>query len=195
MWAAGPHGQRSLGRTAGPSRDTSPLEWGTSEWRPRTEVTRPAPRARVPQLTRGRAKGKRWGDGAQCAGPRRPPLCFFSRMMKGFFDAVDPDLESAAHVDGCTRRGVFLRVALPQVVPGMAALGILSWLWTWNEFLFALLLTGHGMPLFTVRPAQFVHEFGIQWNLMSATGVLAMFPGLIITVVAQRYVVEGLTLR
>ena len=122
-------------------------------------------------------------------------VCFFSWMMKGFFDAVDPDLESAALIDGCTRWGAFVRVAVPQIVRGMAALGILSWLWTWNEFLFALLLTGHGTPLVTVRLGQFVHEFGIQWNLMSATAVLAMIPGLIVTVMARRYVVEGLTLR
>ncbi len=119
-------------------------------------------------------------------------ICFFSWIMKGFFDAIDPDMEFAAMIDGCSRYGAFLRIAVPAAVPGIMALGILCWLWTWNEFLFALILTGSNTPMLTVRMAQFVHETGIEWHLMSATAVMAIVPALIVTLFAQEYVVKGL---
>ncbi|HSA79864.1 MAG TPA: carbohydrate ABC transporter permease, partial [Geminicoccaceae bacterium] len=95
-------------------------------------------------------------------------ICFFSWIMKGFFDSIDPSMEYAALIDGCTRWGAFLRVALPSAIPGIAALAILCWLYTWNEFLFALILTSHNTPMITVTMAQFVTELGTEWNLMSA---------------------------
>jgi multiple sugar transport system permease protein len=119
-------------------------------------------------------------------------ICFFSWIMKGFFDGIDPSMEYAALIDGCSRWGAFLRVALPSAIPAIAALGILSWLYTWNEFLFALILTGHNTALITVTMAQFVTELGTAWNLMSAMAVMAMGPAIIITVFAQKYVIRGL---
>ena len=119
-------------------------------------------------------------------------ICFFSWLMKGFFDSIDPSMEHAAMIDGCTRWGAFVRVALPSAIPAIAALAILSWLYTWNEFLFALILTGHDTALITVTMAQFVTELGTQWNLMSAMAVLAMGPAVLVTVFAQKYIVQGL---
>jgi multiple sugar transport system permease protein len=119
-------------------------------------------------------------------------ICFFSWIMKGFFDGIDPSMEYAALIDGCTRWGAFLRVALPSAIPAIAALSILSWLYTWNEFLFALILTGQNTALITVTMAQFVTELGTAWNLMSAMAVMAMGPAIIITVFAQKYVIRGL---
>lgn len=119
-------------------------------------------------------------------------ICFFSWIMKGFFDGIDPSMEQAALIDGCTRWGAFRRVALPTAIPGIAALAILSWLWTWNEFLFALILTSYKTPMITVVMAQFVHELGTEWNLMSATAVMAMGPALIVVIFGQKYVIRGL---
>jgi len=119
-------------------------------------------------------------------------ICFFSWIMKGFFDGIDPSMEHAAMIDGCTRWGAFRRVALPAAIPAIAALAILSWLYTWNEFLFALILTGHNTALITVTMAQFVTELGTAWNLMSAMAVLAMGPAVLVTVFAQKYVIRGL---
>jgi len=119
-------------------------------------------------------------------------ICFFSWIMKGFFDGIDPSMEHAAMIDGCTRWGAFRRVALPAAIPAIAALAILSWLYTWNEFLFALILTGHNTALITVTMAQFVTELGTAWNLMSAMAVLAMVPAVLVTVFAQKYVIRGL---
>jgi multiple sugar transport system permease protein len=119
-------------------------------------------------------------------------ICFFSWIMKGFFDGIDPSMESAALIDGCTRWGAFFRVALPTALPGIAALSILCWLWTWNEFLFALILTGKDTPILTVTMAQFVTVAGTEWNLMSATAILALLPALIVVVFGQKYVISGL---
>ncbi len=119
-------------------------------------------------------------------------ICFFSWIMKGFFDGISPEIEAAAYLDGCSRWGAFFRIALPLATPGIVALFILSWLYTWNEFLFALILTGSRTPMLTVRMAQFVHETGIERHLMSATAVMAIGPALIVTLFAQEYVVKGL---
>jgi multiple sugar transport system permease protein len=119
-------------------------------------------------------------------------ICFFSWIMKGFFDGIDPSMEYAAMIDGCSRWGAFLRVALPAAVPGLTALAILCWLYTWNEFLFALILTAQNTPILTVVMAQFVHELGMEWHLMSATAVLALGPALIVTIFGQKYVIRGL---
>src|ERR1700738_1446288 len=111
---------------------------------------------------------------------------------KAFFDGIDPSMEYAAMIDGCSRWGAFWRVAMPTAVPGLTALAILCWLYTWNEFLFALILTSHETPILTVVMAQFVHELGMEWNLMSATAVIALVPALIVTLFGQRYVIRGL---
>ena len=121
-------------------------------------------------------------------------ICFFSWIMKGFFDGIDPSMEYAALIDGCTRWGAFYHVALPSAIPGLTALGVLCWLFTWNEFLFALILTGHKVPVLTVVMAQFVHEMGMEWHLMAATATLAMIPAFIITLFGQKYVIAGLRL-
>jgi multiple sugar transport system permease protein len=119
-------------------------------------------------------------------------ICFFSWIMKGFFDGIDPSMEYAAMIDGCSRWGAFLRVALPAAIPGLTALAILCWLYTWNEFLFALILTAQNTPILTVVMAQFVHELGMEWHLMSATAVLSLGPALLVTVFGQKYVIRGL---
>jgi len=119
-------------------------------------------------------------------------VCFFSWLMKGFFDGINPSMEYAALIDGCTRWGAFYRVALPAALPGIAALAILCWLSTWNEFLFALILSGQRTPLITSTMAQFVTETGTEWNLMSATAIIAMLPALLVTIFGQKYVIRGL---
>lgn len=119
-------------------------------------------------------------------------ICFFSWLMKGFFDGIDGSMEQAALIDGCTRWGAFFRVALPSAIPAISALAVLCWLFTWNEFLFALILTGQNTPVITVVMAQFVSEMGLEWNLMSATAMLALVPAFLLTLFGQKYVVRGL---
>jgi multiple sugar transport system permease protein len=121
-------------------------------------------------------------------------ITFYSWIMRGFFEGIQPDMEEAAQVDGCSRWGAFLRIVVPQAIPGITALAILGWLYSWSEFLFALILTQYNTPLVTVLTAQFVHEMGIQWNLMAATSVMALIPPTLAVIFAQRYIVQGLKL-
>ena len=121
-------------------------------------------------------------------------ICFFSWLMKGFFDGIDPSMEHAALIDGCTRWGAFVRVALPSAIPAISALAVLCWLFTWNEFLFALILTGNRVPVVTVVMAQFVTEMGLRWNLMAATAVMALLPAFLLALFGQKYVIRGLRL-
>src|SRR5829696_8955040 len=119
-------------------------------------------------------------------------ICFFSWLMKGFFDGIDPSMEYAAMIDGCTRWGAFIRVAVPSALPAISALAVLCWLFTWNEFLFALILTGNRVPMITVVMAQFVTEMGLRWNLMAATAVMALVPAFLVALFGQKYVIRGL---
>jgi ABC-type sugar transport system permease subunit len=118
-------------------------------------------------------------------------ITFFSWVGRGFFEGVPADTEEAALIDGSSRWGAFLRVALPQVVPGMLALGMLGWLYSWNELLFSLILTGRRTPMLTPTIAQFVNEMGVEWGTMSAAGVLALVPAFLIALFGQRYIVRG----
>ena len=111
--------------------------------------------------------------------------------MKGFFDGIDPSMEYAALIDGCTRWGGIFAGWLPSAIPAISALAVLCWLFTWNEF---VCTDPHRPkdPVITVVMAQFVSEMGLQWNLMSATAVMALVPAFLLTLFGQKYVVRGL---
>ena len=86
----------------------------------------------------------------------------------------------------------FIRVAMPSALPAISALAVLCWLFTWNEFLFALILTGNRVPMITVVMAQFVTEMGLRWNLMAATAVMALVPAFLIAAVRAEICDQGL---
>jgi multiple sugar transport system permease protein len=116
-------------------------------------------------------------------------------MMRGFFEEVPIELEEAALVDGMSRIGTFLRVALPLAAPGLAATAVFCLIVAWNEFLFALVLAQTDAAItLPVGIAGQVTQYEIRWGAMSAAGVLAMIPVLIFAFAAQRYLVRGLSL-
>src|SRR6476660_3578331 len=119
-------------------------------------------------------------------------ICFFSWLMKGFFGGIDPSMEYAAMIDGCTRWGAFIRVAIPSALPAISALAVLCWLFTWNEFLFALILTDTLVPVITVVMSQKMSEMCLHWNLVAATAVMALLPAFLIALFGQKYVIRGL---
>ncbi len=116
-------------------------------------------------------------------------------MMRGFFAEVPVEMEEAALVDGMTRLGAFLRVVVPVAAPGLAATTVFCLIFSWNEFLFALVLTqtDRAMTLPVGIAAQ-VTQYEIKWGAMSAAGVLAMIPILVFAFAVQRYLVRGLSL-
>jgi len=121
-------------------------------------------------------------------------LPFIVWMMKGFFEDVPREIEESALIDGCSEFDVFLKIALPLVAPGLAATAILVFIFSWNEFLFALILTGTRATTLPVGIILYMKETGINWGYMTAGGILALIPVVIFTMLVQKHLVKGLTL-
>ncbi len=122
-------------------------------------------------------------------------LPFVVWMMRGFFMEVPREMEEAARVDGDSRLGALRRVVLPLVAPGLAATAVFCLIISWNEFLFALVLTQTDAAMtLPVGIAGRVTQYEIKWGVMSAAGVVAMMPILIFAMAVQRYLVRGLSL-
>ena len=114
-------------------------------------------------------------------------------MLKGFFDAVPPDLEDAARIDGSTRIGALFRVVLPLARSGIAATGVLIAVSAWNEFLFALMLTtSESSRTWPVVLQLMVGEFQLPWGLLAAGGMISILPIIVFFAFAQRALVRGL---
>jgi multiple sugar transport system permease protein len=115
-------------------------------------------------------------------------------MMLGFFGELPVELEEAAQVDGCSRPRAFLQVVLPLAAPGLAATAILTALLTWNEFLFALVLTRARTRTLPVLVNFFVTQRTVDYGLMCAMGVLMAAPMVLFGLLVQKHLVRGLTL-
>jgi len=115
-------------------------------------------------------------------------------LLKGFFDSIPIALEDAAMLDGCTRLQCLRYVVLPLALPGLIGTAVFAFLWAWNEFLFAVILTAgpQAAPL-TIRMSQFFSQYGRDWNGIMALNVMASIPLLVAFVWLQRWVVEGMT--
>jgi len=115
-------------------------------------------------------------------------------ILKGFFEELPTDLEDSALVDGCNRFQAFSRIALPLVAPGLVATALFCFIFSWNEFLFALILTrSHIRPL-TVVISSLIGGHEILWAEISAVGTMASIPVIALAIFLQRYLVRGLTL-
>lgn len=114
-------------------------------------------------------------------------------MIKSFFDSFPRELLDCATVDGCTRTGAFIRIVIPISAIGIAAVGIITFLWTWNEFLFAMLFTNtRAVQPVTVGALYFVGDELVQWDSIAATAMFTALPGMIFFAIAQRHIVKGL---
>ena len=114
-------------------------------------------------------------------------------MMQPFFETVPVSLEEAALVDGAPIRTVFLRIVLPMVAPGIAATAILCFLYAWNDFFFALILTRTNARTAPVAVVNFMNYEGWEWGKIAAGGSLVMAPALIFSLAVRRHLVSGLT--
>ncbi len=121
-------------------------------------------------------------------------LPFTIWMMKSFFDELSPDVEDAARLDGSTDRRVFFRICLPQVVAGIAATAVFGLILTWNEFLFALLLTGVETRTVPVAMSQTIGgDIGVRWGLLAAIETLFLIPVILVTFYLQDHLLRGVT--
>lgn len=114
-------------------------------------------------------------------------------MMQPFFDTIPASLEEAALVDGARTRTVFTKIVLPMVTPGIAATAILCFLYAWNDFFFALILTRTNARTAPVAVVNFMNYEGWEWGKIAAGGSLVMAPVLIFSLAVRRYLVSGLT--
>jgi multiple sugar transport system permease protein len=121
-------------------------------------------------------------------------LPFSIWMMKSFFDELSPDVEDAARVDGSSERRLFFKICLPQVKAGLAATAVFGLILTWNEFLFALLLTGVETRTVPVAMAQTIGgDIGVRWGLLAAIETLFLIPVFVVTFVLQNHLLRGVT--
>jgi glycerol transport system permease protein len=120
-------------------------------------------------------------------------LPFSIWLLKGIMDGIPVELDEAALVDGANRLTVILRIIIPLAAPSIAIAGILSWIFAWNEYLFAATLTSVNARTITTGLAEFVTVTGTNWGQMAAVAVVAILPGLLFLSLVQRYIVTGLT--
>jgi multiple sugar transport system permease protein len=121
-------------------------------------------------------------------------LPFAIWLLKGFIEDLSPELEEAALIDGTSTLGAFLRVTVPLVAPGIVVALLFSFIFTWNEFMFALLLTRKDVRTLTVIIPSLVGGHEILWGQIAAAGVIAIIPGTLLALFLQRYIVRGLTM-
>ncbi|HSR32300.1 MAG TPA: carbohydrate ABC transporter permease [Anaerolineae bacterium] len=115
-------------------------------------------------------------------------------LLDSFFRAVPQELEEAAWIDGYSRFDTLRRVVLPLVMPGLVATAIICLILSWNEFLFALILTySEQSQTFPVGISRYQGEHGLQFGEMSAAALTGIIPIYILVLLFQRYLVTGLT--
>jgi multiple sugar transport system permease protein len=119
------------------------------------------------------------------------PLAIF--FMRAFFQALPPELEEAALVDGCTRFGAFVRVVLPNAAPGLLATFVYAFLFAWDELLFATALTEQDAETIPIGIRNFIGNYNEEYDQLMAAGVVSTIPVLIAFFATQRWLVRGLT--
>ena len=119
---------------------------------------------------------------------------FLTWILKGFVDTVPRELEEAAMIDGAGRFTTLLRIVVPVAVPGIIAAVLLGILMSWDEFFYALIFTSTDQATtIPVAIAQFTKRHEVDYGMMSAGGVVAALPPVILALVLQRYLIKGLT--
>jgi multiple sugar transport system permease protein len=115
-------------------------------------------------------------------------------LVAGFLRDFPWDIEEAALVDGCGQLSLLWRVVLPLLAPAVASVCILTFVFSWDDYLFAVTLTASNATPVTAGAANFITSYGVQWGNISAATVMSVVPPLIVGFVAQRYLVRGLTM-
>jgi multiple sugar transport system permease protein len=115
-------------------------------------------------------------------------------ILAPYFDAIPSELEEAARIDGCTRFRAFFHIVLPLATPALAACGVIMFIVSWHELLIPLILNAR--PDFMTLPvviASLVGDLFVFFNLMMAICLLALLPTVVLVMLLQRYIVEGLS--
>ena len=115
-------------------------------------------------------------------------------MMRGYIEDVPVELEERALVDGCTRWQVLVKVVLPMVRSGLFATAVFAFIFAWNEFIFALVLTRNEVITFPVQVTHFMQSQTTIWGKISAMAVLGTLPVFFAVATLQRYLVRGISM-
>ena len=115
-------------------------------------------------------------------------------IVRGYFEDISPDIEHAYRLDGHSWLKSMWKIAIPLARPGIAAAGLLSFIFAWNSFIFALVLGSADVQPVTVGSLAFMTASGIQYGTIAAALVLSVIPTLVLALYTQRYLVEGLSL-
>ncbi|HEX2281959.1 MAG TPA: carbohydrate ABC transporter permease [Thermomicrobiales bacterium] len=114
-------------------------------------------------------------------------------ILRSYFQDLTPELEQSALLDGYNRPQAFLKVAVPLVRPGLAAAGLLAFIFAWNSFIFPFALTGSNAQTVTVGSLSFLGGATPRYNLTAAAALIALIPPLLLALSIQRFLVRGLT--
>jgi len=114
-------------------------------------------------------------------------------IMKGFFEDIPSGIENAALLDGYSRFQAFRKYVLPLAVPGIAVTALFVFIFSWNEYLFALIFTRSRAETLPVVLAGMTGGHDVPWGQISALSLISITPGIILTLFFQRYLVRGLT--
>ena len=114
-------------------------------------------------------------------------------IMIGYFETTPMELEEAARIDGASRWQVFRHVALPIARPGIAVAMILSIIFSWNNFVFGIVLAGRETRTLPVAVYNMISFDQLSWGPLAAAALIVTLPVLLLTMVAQRQIVAGLT--
>ena len=115
-------------------------------------------------------------------------------IMRGFFEDISPEIEQSAMVDGSSRLQSIFKITLPLAMPGIMATMFLCTIFSWNNFLFGVILNGRVTQPVTVGILAFKSYEAILWGQMAAASIITALPVLILAIVIQRYIVRGLSL-
>ena len=114
-------------------------------------------------------------------------------LLRGFFADLPVEIEEASFVDGASRMRSFVGITLPLVLPGVISTALLAFIFAWNEFLFANILTGATTRTAPVALTEYVNPVSIEWNNIMAAGTLVVLPVWLGALFVQRYLVRGMT--
>ena len=114
-------------------------------------------------------------------------------LMRSYFDSCPRSLEEAAWLDGASLWQTFLRIIVPISGPGLAATAILCFLYSWNDFFFALILTRKEATTAPVAVVNFMNYEGWEWGKIAAGGTMVMLPVLVFSIAVRRFLVHGMT--
>jgi len=116
-------------------------------------------------------------------------------LLKNYFESLPKELEEAALIDGCSRLGSLVRITIPMSLPGFLIAAILSFRFSWNEFVLPIVLSNKpDSMMFQVALYQFISLYRIDWGYLTAGINIALIPVVVLMLIFQKRMIRGLTL-